>query len=147
MADIKKRGIDAHVADLETETTPKRFRGETKRSAALYRVRGRRSMCVHQNVSTDDLLARLKQNAELQLSLLEAKDRAKVLEENRTIDDELRQREAQHSVDLRNKLIGQDPRLKITRDALVSKLLDTARRLDRELAQLRQDLDRLRSFD
>lgn len=60
---------------------------------------------------------------------------------------ELQRREAQHSVDLRNKLTGQDPRLKITRDALVSKLLDTARRLDRELAQLRQDLDRLRAFD
>lgn len=41
----------------------------------------------------------------------------------------------------------QDPRLKITRDALLSKILDTTRRLDRELAQLRQDLDRLRSFD
>jgi hypothetical protein len=58
-----------------------------------------------------------------------------------------RGREAQHSVDLRNRITGQDPRLKISRDALVSKLLDTARRLDRELAQLRQDLDRLRTFD
>jgi len=108
--------------------------------------KGKRTLAdIAKNLSTDDLIARRKQNG-WETNQYPG-DRLRAIEENQAIDDELRQREAQHSVDLRNKVTGQDPRLKISRDALLSKLLDTARRLDRELAQLRQDLDRLRSFD
>lgn len=42
---------------------------------------------------------------------------------------------------------SEDDRLVTSRKALVEKITDAVRRIDRELAVVRQDLDRLRSFD